>query len=426
MNSILVSTIAVLDAVLIFQLVQMIFAVWADPYISGRERSLMLAVSTLVSALLVQGQIDYLIGEGILFSGQHSSLAALIVSVCGYVIRPAVIALFIILTDPAGKRGWIYVLAGMNALVYIISIIVPVAVYFDENGRFHRGPLGYTCAVVSFIFLVYMIVLSVRSYIRNRRIDMIIPVFVSAVIIAATFTDMIMAHDLPVSFLMASIICGCASYYLWLHLRFAKEHETSLLAESRIRIMMSQIQPHFLYNTLASIQALCATDPPKAARTVEIFANYLRQNLESLGESELIPLTKELEHTRIYTEIELLMFPEILVDYQISDQSFRLPALTIQPLVENSIRHGVRGIRNPSVYIVTRREAEDHVIVIRDNGRGFDVTDETLMSGRHIGIRNVRERIEKMCGGRLEVVSEPDMGCTVTIRIPVKTSPGKR
>lgn len=426
MNSILVSTIAVLDAVLIFQIVQMIFAVWADPYISGRERSIMLAVSTLVSALLVQGQIDYLIGEGILFSGQHSSLAALIVSVCGYVIRPVVIALFILLTDPAGKHRWIYVLAGMNALVYIISVIVPVAIYFDEKGRFHRGPLGYTCAVVSFIFLVYMIVLSVRSYIRNRRIDMIIPVFVTAVIIAATVTDMIMAHDLPVSFLMASIICGCVSYYMWLHLRFAKEHETSLLAESRIRIMMSQIQPHFLYNTLASIQALCATDPPKAARTVEIFANYLRQNLESLGESELIPLTKELEHTRIYTEIELLMFPEILIDYQISDQSFRLPALTIQPLVENSIRHGVRGIRNPSVYIVTRREAEDHVIVIRDNGRGFDVTDETLMSGRHIGIRNVRERIEKMCGGRLEVVSEPDMGCTVTIRIPVKTSPGKR
>ena len=68
----------------------------------------------------------------------------------------------------------------------------------------------------------------------------------------------------------------------------------------------------------------------------------------------------------------------------------------------------------------------DRSCLISFNGRGFDVTDETLMSGRHIGIRNVRERIEKMCGGRLEVVSEPDMGCTVTIRIPVKTSPGKR
>lgn len=423
MNSILVSTIVVLDAAIIIQLIQMTFAVWADPYISGRERNVMLVVSALVFALFIQGQLDYLIGENALFSALHTPTAALIVSACGYVIRPVVITLFIYLTDPDGPKAWIYVLTGINALVYIISIFAPVAIDFDEELRFHRGPLGYTCAVISFVFLTYLIVLSIRSYSRNRRTDMIIPVFASAVIIAATVTDMIMAHNLPVSFLMAAIVCGCVSYYLWLHLKFAKEHETSLLAESRIRIMMSQIQPHFLYNTLASIQALCATDPPKAARTVEIFANYLRQNLESLGESELIPLKKELEHTRIYTEIELLMFPEILIDYQINDQKFMLPALTIQPLVENSIRHGVRGIRNPSIYIITRREADDHVIVISDNGRGFDNTDETRMSGKHIGIRNVRERIEKMCGGTLDVVSSPGEGCTVTIRIPVKKEP---
>ena len=423
MNSILIATIIVLDVALILQLLQMTFAVWADPYISGHERSFMLIVCVLVLILLAQGQMDYLVGENLLFTGMDPGAAATVataVSVCGYVIRPVVIAMFVYLTDPDGRNIWIYVLSGINALVYIISIFYPIAISFDETGRFHRGPMGYTCAVVSFLFLGHLIILSIRSYTRNRRIDMIIPIFASAVIIGATIVDMLMTHDLPVSFLMAAIVCGCVSYYLWLHLKFAKEHETSLLAESRIRIMMSQIQPHFLYNTLASIQALCAKDPPKAAHTVEIFANYLRQNLDSLGESELIPLKKELEHTRIYTEIELLMFPEILINYQINDQNFMLPALTIQPLVENSIRHGVRGIKDPSIYITTRRDSEEHMIEIRDNGRGFDTTDESRMSGRHIGISNVRERVEKMCGGRVDVESSPGKGCTVTIHIPVK------
>ena len=114
------------------------------------------------------------------------------------------------------------------------------------------------------------------------------------------------------------------------------------------------------------------------------------------------------------------MFPEINIEYRINDQTFMLPALTIQPLVENSIRHGVRGMKEPSIYIVTRRENDEHVIEIRDNGRGFDTTDVSKMSGKHIGISNVRERVEKMCDGRLEVESSPGAGCTVTIHIPVK------
>ncbi len=419
MSTILLYTIAVLDAALILQLIQMGFAVWADPYISRRERTGLLVIAVLLLILLVQGQTDYMIGEGLIFAGGDTALAATVVSVCGYVIRPMVLALFIYLSAPEKKHIPVIVICAANAMVYIISIFTPIALDFSD-GRFHRRPLGYTCAAVCLVFLAYLIFISVRTYNKNRRFDMIIPAFTSLAIVAATATDMLMPHDLPVSFLMVAIVCGCVSYYLWLHLRFAKEQETSLLAESRIRIMMSQIQPHFLYNTLASIQALCAKDPPKAAHTVEIFANYLRQNLDSLGESELIPLKKELEHTRIYTEIELLMFPEILIDYQINDQNFMLPALTIQPLVENSIRHGVRGIKDPSIYITTRRDSEEHMIEIRDNGRGFDTTDESRMSGRHIGISNVRERVEKMCGGRVDVESSPGKGCTVTIHIPVK------
>ena len=114
------------------------------------------------------------------------------------------------------------------------------------------------------------------------------------------------------------------------------------------------------------------------------------------------------------------MFPEISIEYKISDSSFMLPALTIQPLVENSIRHGVRGIKGPKVTVSTYKNDDEHIIIIEDNGRGFDSTDPANMGGKHIGIRNVRERLEKMCSGSLEVFSAPGKGCKVTIKIPVK------
>ncbi len=410
---------AVLDAALILQLLQMSFAVWADSYISKKEKTVLLIIGGLVLLLLVQGHIDFFIGARVISAGSRNSLFATIISACGYILRPVVIASFIWLTGADAPKWPVWGLVGANTLVYIISIFFPVAIWFSDSGDFHRGPLWFMCLAVSFLLLIYLFVLSAKSYTQRRHIDMVIPVFVTVIIVAASVVDLAAGINMPVSFLMCAIVSGSVFYYLWMHLKQAREHETSLMAESRIQIMMSQIQPHFLYNTLASIQALCAKDPPKAAHTVEIFANYLRQNLESLSESELIPLKKELEHTRIYTEIELLMFPEIMIDYRISDQSFRLPALTIQPLVENSIRHGVRGVARPAIDIITRKEGNEHVIEIRDNGRGFDTTDETKMSGKHIGIRNVRERIEKMCGGTVTVTSSVGAGCTVIIRIPV-------
>ncbi len=410
---------AVLDAALILQLLQMSFAVWADSYITKKEKTVLLIIGGLIVLLLIQGHIDFFTGAHMISVPGHNSLFATAVSVCGYILRPVLIASFIWLTDADAPKWPVWGLVGINTVVYIISIFFPVAIWFSDNADFHRGPLWFTCLAVSFLLIIYLFVLSVRSYTQRRHIDMVLPLFITSTIIAASVVDLIVKISMPVSFLMCTIVSGSVFYYLWMHLKQAREHETSLMAESRIQIMMSQIQPHFLYNTLASIQALCAKDPPKAAHTVEIFANYLRQNLESLGESELIPLKKELEHTRIYTEIELLMFPEIMIDYRISDQSFRLPALTIQPLVENSIRHGVRGVANPSINIITRREGNEHVIEIIDNGRGFDTTDITMMSGKHIGIRNVRERIEKMCGGSVTVTSSVGSGCTVIIRIPV-------
>ena len=217
-----------------------------------------------------------------------------------------------------------------------------------------------------------------------------------------------------------AVASGCVFYYIWLHLQFVRAHERALRAEQRIQIMMTQIQPHFLFNTIATFRALCRRDPEQAAQVAEKFSLYLRQNLDSLNAPGLIPFEKELEHTRQYADIEMVRFENVRMEYVIEDRGFSLPPLTVQPLVETAIRHGVR-IREDGVVRVSTRLLEDcHEITVRDNGIGFDVSAVETAEGKHIGIRNVRERIESLCRGTLTISSVPDEGTTVTIRIPRK------
>lgn len=246
-----------------------------------------------------------------------------------------------------------------------------------------------------------------------------LPIFNALLIIGAVILDtMVYYQDYPVTFLTITVVSSNVFYYIWLHLQFVREHENALMAEQRIQIMMTQIQPHFLYNTLSTIQALCRIDPEKAFSITEKFGAYLRQNIDSLEQPNLIPITKELEHTKVYADIEMIRFPKIRVEYKMEDEAFSLPALSIQPLVENAIRHGVRVRNNGLVSVTTQKQPGYHEIIIRDNGKGFDPEDDSETDGTHIGIRNVRERIEGMCSGTLLVESRIGEGTTVTIRIP--------
>jgi sensor histidine kinase YesM len=163
---------------------------------------------------------------------------------------------------------------------------------------------------------------------------------------------------------------------------------------------------------------LYAKDPPLADRTLEDFSSYLRQNLESLNQTDLVPVVKELEHTRLYAEIEALRFPNVRVEYRIEDESFTIPALTIQPLVENAIRHGVRSRKDGLVTVSTVRESDAHRITVQDNGVGFEPEKTASGEGTHVGIRNVKDRVEQMCGGSMLLQSELGKGTSVTLLIP--------
>ncbi len=196
------------------------------------------------------------------------------------------------------------------------------------------------------------------------------------------------------------------------------EHLKAELSEHRIKAMISQIKPHFIYNTLGSICQLCLEQPEKAAELTRDFSQYLRGNFSELENSKPVLLSKEMEHVKHYVNIEQVRFPDITVDFDIRCDNFFLPALSVQPLVENAIKHGLMGLESGGRVTVSAYETDtEYCVKVSDNGVGFDVNAQPD-GNRHIGIKNIRERISAICGGGLTVESTPGSGTTAVIYIP--------
>ena len=190
--------------------------------------------------------------------------------------------------------------------------------------------------------------------------------------------------------------------------------------QAKITIMMSQIQPHFLYNVLTIIRSLCRDDAPKAVEAVTNFSCYLRGNMDSLSSENVIPFKQELKHVKHYLSLEKIRFEERLhVVFATHTTDFCIPALTLQPLVENAVRHGIMQREEGGVIFIGTVEYEDKVeIIVEDNGVGFDTGTLRDDDEAHIGISNTRKRLELICQGTLTVYSCPGKGTKVTICLP--------
>ncbi len=193
------------------------------------------------------------------------------------------------------------------------------------------------------------------------------------------------------------------------------------LYEARVSIMVSQIQPHFLYNSLTSIAMMCTKDPQLAKKATINFADYLRGNMNSLKEKNPVPFSRELEHLKKYLMLEQMRFGDMLnIEYDIQAEDFVLPQLSVQPLVENAVKHGV-GMKEDggTVTIATRETDKAYEVIVSDDGVGFDTSAPPKNDGRsHVGMENVKQRLKEMCNAEVIIESEPGKGTVSTIRIP--------
>lgn len=190
------------------------------------------------------------------------------------------------------------------------------------------------------------------------------------------------------------------------------------ITDSRIRVMMSQIKSHFIFNVLATISTYCKVDPKEADHALITFSRYLRRNIQNIEEDGLIDFNIELEQVKDYVILEQLRFSDrITFVTDIETTSFQIPPLTIQPIVENAIKHGIieKG-KSGVITLQTKRNEKSIEITVTDNGVGFDL--KMLEKSESVGIRNVRYRVENMIDGTLEYNSTIGKGTKVTINIP--------
>lgn len=398
------------------------FFVLSDKYIQKGKKTAISVSTVLIITLIAQDLVDYYVS----FIKKNPTLR-LFNSTYGYIIIPFLIVLFHYFVGGKRKYWPAWCLAGVNTAIYVFSLIMflisdkVITFGFTSNNVFKRGSLGYTSHIISVLLLLNLFCMTIKKF-GKRKKYLFIPVFCFLLLFGAMMNDVIVRESelLPVSYLSYAIVICCVLFYLWMHIQLLEEYEESVAAQQKAKLMVSQIQPHFLFNTITTFKVLCKRDPDQAADLADKFGKYLRNNLDSINNPNLIPLTKEIEHTKLYADIEMVRFENVRVEFDIGNADFFLPALTIQPIVENAIRHGVRA-RDEGIVRITTRTADDfHEIVIGDNGVGFDFDEKNEEDGKHIGIRNVRERLSKLCGGTMTVESEMDKGTTVTIRIPAK------
>jgi len=208
------------------------------------------------------------------------------------------------------------------------------------------------------------------------------------------------------------------------------EARARLVDRSELKALQAQVNPHFLFNALNTVSSFCRTDPEKARHLILQLGDFFRKNLKS-GE-KFVTLREECEHIRAYLAIEQARFSERLcVREEITDEAlnWRLPGLTLQPLVENAIKHGIYPMSTPGEILISALVEEENLVVrIRDNGVGITAEKlarihagvEVSTSGLGIGLQNVEQRLQILYGKSAVFVIESSegKGTEVTLRIP--------
>lgn len=189
------------------------------------------------------------------------------------------------------------------------------------------------------------------------------------------------------------------------------------LKEANIKMMVSQIQPHFVYNTLSSISTLITIDPDKAQKALDDFTEYLRMNFSTLTATNLVPFKDELKHIKTYVNLEKMRFNDRLnVSYDIQVSSFFVPPLSVQPIVENAIKHGIlKKVEGGNISIKTYEEEKAYIIEIEDDGVGFNMDEVDFKGNKHLGLNNVKHRITTMTKGDIIFDSKINEGTKVKI-----------
>ena len=312
------------------------------------------------------------------------------------------------------------IVCGCYLVLVFLSMFNGMLFQVDAHGNLTDGSYYWIALLIDPMILLIEILVVVHYRKNLSRFGTIVMLNFGLVSLLTTGLQSIWY---PVPELLACTLAILLMFMLfyWEMAKNLVENERELM-QSQVSLAISQIQPHFLYNTLSTIAELCRKDSAMAEEVTNRFALYLRGNLEHMGDSFPVEFSKELKHVQTYLWIEKIRFQEELqVVYDIQTEDFIIPALTVQPLVENAVKHGMMGSENVcTITIRTKCVERGYQVIIEDDGCGFDPEQVKNDGRKHIGIESVRSRLKFMVGGTLTVKSAIGKGTTVIIEIPGK------
>lgn len=407
-------------ALLVLAVLMVIMYAYRDLHIPASKNFL------VIKAVIFLMCIAHSLERWALLSPEHIDIR-IIASIIHYILQPLVIYLELIIVIPQEDRmdklkmALLTLPMAINSVIYLISPFTNQLVFwYDENYNFNRGILGYSVYIITFIYIILLIHYSV-IYLKSK--DITKSIFLFSMVGIALLTGLLEYLDLASGYVDEAFSVGALMYYMYLVNLYTSQMRSDLaqkeleLSQSKLSLLRQQIRPHFVFNSLHIIKSLIRSDQAKAITAIEDFSDYLRANVNAIESDKLIPFDDELSLVDSYVSLALAdKSKNITVEYDIKENLFRIPPFTVEPIVENAIRHGLRN--GGILTLSTRKDGNDIVIVVSDNGLGFEETLKDKGKKRDgTGLENVRIRLAEQCNGTLEISSSSE-GTDVTIRLP--------
>lgn len=324
-------------------------------------------------------------------------------------------------------------LCTIELILLILTQFFPIFYYYDTGNYYHRASFFVISQLLGFVGMMLDVGLLIKN---SRYFDKIEFMALISYIVLPIGAVILQLFIYGIAFtniaITASMLLMYVSFLSEQSQRMMEQERLMVLQERllleqkqklgdlQVQLIISQIQPHFLYNCLNAIYYLCEKDYHAAQSAISEFSDYLRGNLDALREDKPIPFERELTHIKHYLSLEKMRYDdELKIVYDIKAKYFKLPALSIQPLIENAVKHGVgKAIGGGTVTLRTREEADGYRIEVLDDGVGYNIKERKKDGRSHTGVENVSHRLSSMCGAELTITSKKGKGTKASIWIP--------
>ena len=348
-----------------------------------------------------------------------------IASTAMYIIRPYIILLEIIVIVPGRRNHILFTIPTVfNTLLFLPSDFGARFVFWiDENNRWNATPLKSTVYIVQRLYVLALFVLSIYHF-KKKNLNLSI---ILSIIIVLSFSIAYLEQKYILSGYVTPVSALCVlAYYIYLTSIYKQQLYDQMidtekkLSDEKMELLRSRIQPHFIYNSINIIRTLVRTDEKRAVEVIDYFSDYLKAHFRNIETEDMIPFDAEIENVKAFLALaEADSTRDIQIVYDLEETNFRIPQLSLEPVVENAFRHGTDE-EGGTITISSFKEDNCYIIRTTDTGCGTHKVSEKESDRLAIGISNTRKRIELLCDGRLEVNITPD-GTTADIIIPVKT-----